>query len=99
MIFGVIISQSVQAGTELWDFENDTQIDEWQVVNGTWEINDGVLQETSMAESAMHAVVGDENWENYTLEAKIRVDEHRYAGLIFSLSFKLCGLTDLYTFQ
>jgi len=83
MLFGVVLSQSVQAGTQLWDFENDAQIDEWQAVNGTWEINDGVLQETSMAESGMHAVVGDENWENYTLEAKIRVDEHRYAGLIF----------------
>jgi len=84
MIFGAsLISQPAWAGTQLWDFENAAQADDWEVINGTWEINDGVYQETSKAESAMHSLVGDENWVDYTLEARIRVDDHRYAGLIF----------------
>jgi len=84
MIFSAsLISQPAWAGTQLWDFENAGQAGDWEVANGTWEINDGVYQETSKAESAMHSLAGDENWVDYTLEAKIRVDDHRYAGLVF----------------
>jgi hypothetical protein len=78
-----LVSQPAWAGTKVWDFENAAQANDWEVVNGTWKINDGLYQETSKAESAMHSMVGEEDWDNYTLEAKIRVDEHRYAGMAF----------------
>ena len=31
----------------------------------------------------MHAIVGDATWKNYTVETKIRIDDGRWAGLIF----------------
>ena len=83
MIFGaILVCQPVWAGTQLWDFEAAKQADDWQVANGTWEIQGGVYSETSAAESAMHSLAGDENWEDYTLEGKIRLDGN-YAGLVF----------------
>jgi hypothetical protein len=84
MTFGAsLVSQPAWAGTKMWDFEDAAQAGDWEVANGTWEIQDGVYKEISMAESAAHSLAGDVTWDNYTLEAKIRVDEHRYAGLAF----------------
>ena len=82
-LFVVLFSQPALAGEQLWDFKNHGQIDDWEIINGTWEIDDGVLKETSGAESGMHAFVGDVAWENYTVEAKIRVDNGKYSGLAF----------------
>ena len=31
----------------------------------------------------MRAIVGDANWDNYTIEAKIRLDKGNWAGLLF----------------
>ena len=31
----------------------------------------------------MHAIVGDANWDNYTVEAKVRLDKGNWAGLLF----------------
>ena len=82
-LFVVLFSQPALAGEQLWDFENDGQIDDWEIINGTWEIDKGVLQEISAAESGMHAYVGDASWENYTIEADMRIDEGKYAGIVF----------------
>ena len=78
-----LVSRFVWAGQLLWDFEDPKQLDEWELINGTWVIRDGILREISGDERAMHAFVGDEEWEDYTLEAKVRVDEGNYAGLVF----------------
>jgi len=83
IIFGAsLVSQSSWAGAQVWDFEDAGQEKDWQVANGTWKIQDGVYSETSAAESAMHSLVGDENWEDYTIEGKINMDGN-YAGLVF----------------
>ena len=48
-----------------------------------WSVTDGVYQETSGKEKAAHSIVGDVKWENYTVEAKVRFDDGKWAGLIF----------------
>jgi hypothetical protein len=78
----ILVSGLALAGTVVWDFEDPGQLADLAVVNGTWEINGGVLQEVSGAESAMHAFLGDASWGDYTLEAKVRVDEGKYTGLL-----------------
>ena len=84
IIFGaILVSQFAWAGEQSWDFEDPKQANEWEVINGTWEIQEGIYKETTAAVRAAHAYVGDENWEDYTLEAKVRVDESNYAGLVF----------------
>jgi hypothetical protein len=77
----VIITSSAWAGTQTWTF--DAGAADWEAANGTWEVNGGVYQEVSGGEAAMHTLVGDVAWDNYTVEAKVRLDEGNWAGVIF----------------
>ena len=77
------VTSTAKAGFQIWDFEDAAKNKEWKVANGKWKVKGGVYQETSGAEKAMHSIVGDAKWDNYTVEAKIRLDEGRWAGLIF----------------
>lgn len=49
---------------------NDT-FDKWQIVNGMWDMQNGIFSQTSEAENC-YAVTGDSKWSNYTLEVKAR---------------------------
>jgi hypothetical protein len=71
------------AGTQLWDFEDVKQGDDWEAFNGTWKIEDGVYKETSAAGPGMKALVGEPDWDDYTIEADIRIDSNKWAGLVF----------------
>lgn len=85
IIFAVMfIALPSWAGTQLWDFEKAEQEKEWTVANGKWKIDGGVYKETSGGEAAMHTLIGEENWDDYTVEAKIRIDDAgQWAGLVF----------------
>ncbi len=80
LFFGTVISLSAFAGTQLWEFEEKD--DDWEVANGNWAIKDGIYQ-LEKGGKAEHALVGEEEWGDYTVEAKIRIDEGSWAGLIF----------------
>ena len=71
------------SGTQMWDFEKADQEKEWNVATGKWGIKGGVYQETSGATPAMASFVGEEDWTDYTVEAKIRIDSGQWAGLVF----------------
>ena len=71
------------AGFQIWDFEDAERNKEWKVANGKWKFNKGVYQETSGIEAAMHSIVGETKWDDYTVEAKVRMDEGNWAGLLF----------------
>ncbi|MXZ01769.1 DUF1080 domain-containing protein, partial [Candidatus Poribacteria bacterium] len=32
---------------------------------------------------AEHSLVGEEDWDDYTIEAKVRLDDHNWAGIVF----------------
>lgn len=69
------------AGTQLWDFEDGA--DDWDAPNGTWEVSDGEYHEVSGADPAMHSVVGEGDWDDYVVSAKVRMDEGNWAGIAF----------------
>jgi len=46
----------------------------WRVANGKWEIKGVVFQKTSAKDRARYVIVGDANWDNYTVETKARLD-------------------------
>lgn len=69
------------AGTQLWDFEDGA--DGWDAPNGVWEVNGGEYQEVSAGEAAMHSVVGEDNWDDYVINAKVRMDSGNWAGIVF----------------
>ena len=76
----VLISLPASAGTQLWDF--DRNANDWKVANGTWAVKDGVYK-LSKGGQAEHSLVGEEDWDDYTVEAKVRLDEGSWAGIIF----------------
>ncbi len=76
----VLISLPTSAGTQLWDFDKDAE--GWKVANGTWAVTGGVYK-LSKGGQAEHSLVGEEDWDDYTIEAKIRLDEGSWAGLAF----------------
>jgi xylan 1,4-beta-xylosidase len=80
---GVSAAQAdVTGGTILWDFEAGAA--DWDAPNGTWEAIDGVYSETSGGEAAMHSVVGDLDWDDYTINARVRLDDGgQWAGIAF----------------
>ena len=69
------------AGTQLWDFADGAA--DWETPNGTWEVNDGLYQEVSGTDPAMHSVVGDAAWDDYVIEADVRLDDGNWAGIAF----------------
>ncbi|RKU32158.1 hypothetical protein C6495_11600 [Candidatus Poribacteria bacterium] len=68
------------SGTQLWDFEE--KHDDWEVANGKWAIKGGIYQ-VEKGGKAEHSLVGEEEWDNYTVEAKVRMDEGNWAGVVF----------------
>ena len=78
--FLVIISSSF-AGEQLWDFESGSA-DDWKVANGNWSVTDGIYQ-LAKGGAAEHALVGDVAWSDYTIEARVRIDDGNWAGIAF----------------
>ncbi len=76
----MMLSLPAFAGTQLWDFEE--KHDDWEVANGDWEIKGGIYQ-VERGGKAEHSLVGEEAWDDYTVEAKIRLDEGNWAGVVF----------------
>ena len=68
------------AGTQLWDFKNDAE--GWKVANGNWSVTDGIYQ-LQKGGQAEHSLVGEEDWDDYTIEAKVRLDAGDWGGLVF----------------
>ena len=89
LALATMMSHPAWAGTSLWNFDDAAQTDEWEVANGDWSVKGGVYQETSGGQVAMHSLVGDENWEDYVVQAKIRMDVGNWGGLIFRAQSEL----------
>jgi len=86
MVSMVLVSSTSHAGIQLWDFEQKANEKDWEEANGDWQFKKGIFQEVSAAEDAMHQIVRGvdwKKWEDYTVSAKIRIDEGSWAGLIF----------------
>ena len=80
VLFGVALAPATFAGTQLWDFEE--KHDDWKVANGEWEIKGGIYH-VDRGGQAEHTLVGEEEWDNYTIEAKVRLDAGNWAGIVF----------------
>jgi hypothetical protein len=67
-----------------WDFDKPDAINEFKIVNGDWTVDKGVILTTNKQNAAaQRALVGDEKWTDYTIEAKVRIDQGNWAGIVF----------------
>jgi len=84
MFFCVLMfSQITWSGEWTFDFEDAAQAKQWKVANGTWKIEKGAYSEIAGAEKAGHVLFGEDDWTDYTVEAKIRIDANKWVGLVF----------------
>ena len=65
----------------LIDDFNDGNDSGWDQIQGTWSVQDGeyVQEDTEWTTTGTHetytrSFFGEENWDNYTLEAKVRME-------------------------
>ncbi len=80
LLSGMALCLPAWSGTQLWDFEE--KHDDWEVANGNWSIKGGIYQ-VEKGGKAEHSLVGEEKWDDYTVEAKVRMDEGNWAGVVF----------------
>jgi len=66
-----------------WDFENPDQFKVWKSVNGDWSIKEGAMVDKDNRQPAQRILVGEASWTDYTIEAKLRVDDGNWAGIVF----------------
>lgn len=69
------------ASAIIYDFERG--MDEWTPVAGDWEVEGGELVQSDDATPAMRALVGSEDWTDYTIECKIMITGGSYTGVVF----------------
>ncbi len=78
--FLAIIATTGFAGEQQWTF--DSNAEGWTAANGTWSVADGAYK-LAVGGAAEHSLVGDVAWDDYTVEAKVRLDEGSWAGIAF----------------
>ena len=78
--FLILVASFAFAGEQSWSFEADA--DEWTPANGAWSVEDGTYK-LAQGGRAEHSLVGEVGWEDYTVEAKVRLDAGNWAGVVF----------------
>ena len=77
----VLLLLSVSVHAQMYfqdDFEDpDANLDKWEIIQGEWEVNDGIFQQTGQGiDPWLVAMVSDEHWKEewteYTVEFKVR---------------------------
>jgi len=87
--FAFVFTSVAQAGTQEWNFTGANSDKDWEPATGKWSVQDGEYSQDERGIPAMRSFVGDENWEDYTVEARIKVTDNSYAGLIFRTKSEL----------
>ena len=78
--FLILVASFAYAGEQSWSFDADAE--DWEVANGAWSVEDGTYK-LAKGGRAEHSLVGDAGWEDYTVEAKVRLDDGNWAGVVF----------------
>ena len=69
------------AEEHVWTFDDDAS--DWTPANGTWEIAEGIYKQTTRWGEAQKALVDGVEWADHTLEAKVRIDDGHWGGIVF----------------
>ncbi|MDE0315442.1 MAG: DUF1080 domain-containing protein [Candidatus Poribacteria bacterium] len=79
ILCNVLFTLPVSAETLQWDFNRNAK--DWEVTSGVWQVKNGVYQISKGG--VEHAVVGEKDWGDYAIEAKVRIDKGSWAGIVF----------------
>lgn len=70
----------IENGKQTWDFEEHSK--GWKVANGDWYLEDGFYK-VGRGNIAEHSLVGQQDWKNYVIDTKVRIDDVHFAGVVF----------------
>ena len=69
------------AEEQVWTFDDDAA--DWAPANGSWEVEAGIYKQTTRWGEAQKALVDGVEWADHTLEAKVRIDDGHWGGIVF----------------
>ena len=69
------------AEEHVWTFDDDAT--DWTPANGSWEVEEGIYKQTMRYGEAQKALVDGVEWADHILEAKVRVDDGHWGGIVF----------------
>ena len=75
LAFALILQTPVHA--LIWNFDSEKELDDWEIVNGEWEVKDGNLV-GQIGTDYMGIAGGDVEWTDYTVEMKASVGTGQY---------------------
>ena len=85
----------------LIDDFNDGNDSGWDQIQGTWSVQDGeyVQEDTEWTTTGTHetytrSFFGEENWDNYTLEAKVRMEGGGETAAIVGIFFRVTEISE-----
>jgi len=81
MCLSLYIAPFATAEEHVWTFDNDAT--DWTPANGSWEVEEGIYKQTMRYGEAQKALVDGTEWTDHTLEAKVRVDDGHWGGIVF----------------
>ncbi|MCE2414653.1 DUF1080 domain-containing protein [Candidatus Poribacteria bacterium] len=81
MGISIYIVPLATAEEHVWTFDDDAH--DWVPANGSWEVQEGIYKQTMRWGEAQKALVDGVEWADHTLEAKVRVDDGHWGGIVF----------------
>ena len=81
MFLSLYIVPFATAEEHVWTFDTDAA--DWIPANGSWEVEEGIYKQTMRWGEAQKALVDGAEWADHTLEAKVRVDDGHWGGIVF----------------
>ena len=77
----ILVASFAYAGEQSWSFEADAA--DWAPANGAWSVEDGTYK-LAKGGRAEHSLIGEVGWEDYTVEAKVRLMRETGQALFFA---------------
>ena len=81
MYISICLASVATANEHAWTFDDNAA--DWRPANGTWEVEDGVYKQTTRYGEAQKALVDGMEWTDHTIEAKVRIEDGHWAGIVF----------------
>ena len=81
MCISIYIVPLATAEEHVWTFDDNAS--NWAPANGSWEVQEGIYKQTMRYGEAQKALVDGVEWADHTLEAKVRVDDGHWGGIVF----------------
>ncbi|MDE0020560.1 MAG: DUF1080 domain-containing protein [Candidatus Poribacteria bacterium] len=101
MLTAAALTAGASAGTRTWDFSLNASLKEWTLTEWNdveWKVRSARLFMTDKAPG--YAIVGDTDWEDYVVEAKIRGKAKNFGfGILFRVQYESASQFQYYAFE